>query len=197
MSPKWSWLGVPFTKGRKRCKRESFFCPEQIDFHFAPLPFWCSTRADSRERKLSASTITPTDFASSEAINFMLLTHSKWRIFTSRPIPPMTSSEVMLAVSCDSRQAVDAMNSAAAANGGAADIHPLEDHVRPRPRRSRRPSFGRDVDGHVRDTFGRQGGVTELTRSGRQSNDLNKVEHYSRTIMDPLRIDVLHGRCGC
>src|SRR5215475_7857861 len=64
----------------------------------------------------------------SEAINFMLLTHSKWRTFTSRPIPPKNSSEVMLALSCDSRDAVDAMSRAAAANGGIADINPIEDH---------------------------------------------------------------------
>jgi uncharacterized protein len=64
----------------------------------------------------------------SESISFMLLTHAKWRTFTSRPIPPKTSSEVMLALSCDSRDAVDAMNSAAAANGGTADINPIEDH---------------------------------------------------------------------
>jgi hypothetical protein len=30
----------------------------------------------------------------------MLLTHAKWRKFTSRPIPPVTSSEVMLTLSC-------------------------------------------------------------------------------------------------
>lgn len=64
----------------------------------------------------------------SEAINFMLLTHAKWRSFTSRPIPPKTSSEVMLALSCDSREAVDAMIGAAAANGGTPDINPIEDH---------------------------------------------------------------------
>jgi predicted lactoylglutathione lyase len=63
----------------------------------------------------------------SEAINVMLLTHAKWRTFTSRPIPPSTSSEVMIALSCDSRDAVDAMNKAAAANGGAADINPVQD----------------------------------------------------------------------
>src|SRR5437899_9078229 len=56
----------------------------------------------------------------SEAIHVMLLTHAKWRHFTSRPIPPATSSEVMLALSCDSREAVDAMNRAAAAQGGTA-----------------------------------------------------------------------------
>jgi uncharacterized protein len=63
----------------------------------------------------------------SEAIHVMLLTHAKWRGFTSRPIPPKTSSEVMLALSCDSREAVDAMNIAAAANGGTADINPMQD----------------------------------------------------------------------
>lgn len=63
----------------------------------------------------------------SDAINVMLLTHAKWRTFTDRPIPPSTSSEMMLAVSCDSRHAVDVMNEAAAANGGTADINPLQD----------------------------------------------------------------------
>lgn len=64
----------------------------------------------------------------SEAINVMLLTHAKWRTFTSRPIPPPTSSEVALSLSCESRAAVDAMNTAAAANGGTADINPAQDH---------------------------------------------------------------------
>lgn len=63
----------------------------------------------------------------SEAINVMLLTHPKWKTFTSRPIPPATSSEVLLAISLDSRGAVDAMNDAATANGGQADINPVQD----------------------------------------------------------------------
>lgn len=63
----------------------------------------------------------------SETINVMLLTHSRWRTFTRRPIPPATSSEVMLAVSCESREAVDQMNDAAAAHGGEADINPKQD----------------------------------------------------------------------
>jgi predicted lactoylglutathione lyase len=63
----------------------------------------------------------------SEAINVMLLTHAKWRTFTSRPIPPATSSEVMLALSCDDRGAVDAMNVTAAAHGGQADVNPVQD----------------------------------------------------------------------
>jgi len=79
----------------------------------------------------------------SEAINVMLLTHAKWRTFTSRPVPPSTSSEVALNVSCDSRELVDAMNDAAAANGGTADINPVQDHGF---------MYGRDMadpDGHI------------------------------------------------
>lgn len=62
----------------------------------------------------------------SKEINVMLLTHDKWRQFTNRPIPATTSSEVMLALSCDSREAVDAMNNAAK-QGGTADINPVQD----------------------------------------------------------------------
>ncbi|SEF70551.1 VOC family protein [Billgrantia desiderata] len=64
----------------------------------------------------------------SETIHVMLLTHAKWRTFTDRPIPPSDSSEVMLALSCESRAAVDAMNETAGANGGTADINPRQDH---------------------------------------------------------------------
>ncbi|WP_027035203.1 VOC family protein [Mesorhizobium ciceri] len=64
----------------------------------------------------------------SDHINFMLLSREKWQTMTTRPIPPSTSSEVMLALSLDSRKAVDAMATAAAANGGTADINPIEDH---------------------------------------------------------------------
>lgn len=63
----------------------------------------------------------------SETIHVMLITHAKWQTFTNRPIPPATSSEVMLALSCDSRDAVDAMNAAASAHGGTADINPVQD----------------------------------------------------------------------
>jgi predicted lactoylglutathione lyase len=63
----------------------------------------------------------------SEAIIFMLLTHEKWRTFTTRPMPPKNASGVMLTLSCESRDAVDAISDAAAANGGTADINPIED----------------------------------------------------------------------
>ena len=63
----------------------------------------------------------------SETINVMLLTHAKWRGFTNRPIPPASASEVMLAISCGSREAVDRMNDAAAKHGGTADINRKQD----------------------------------------------------------------------
>ena len=73
----------------------------------------------------------------------MLLTQAKWQTFTTRPIPPPTSSEVALGLSCDSRAEVDAMNAAAAAHGGVADINPVQDHGF---------MYGRDLmdpDGHI------------------------------------------------
>lgn len=79
----------------------------------------------------------------SEAINLVLLTHEKWRGFTTRPIPPSTSSEVALMLSCDSREEVDAKNQAASEHGGTGDINPVEDHG---------SMYGRDFadpDGHV------------------------------------------------
>jgi predicted lactoylglutathione lyase len=64
----------------------------------------------------------------SDAIYVMILTHAKWRGFTDRPIAPAGSSEVSLALTCDDRDAVDAMVSAGASSGGTADINPPEDH---------------------------------------------------------------------
>lgn len=63
----------------------------------------------------------------SETIHVMLLTHAKWRSFTDRPLPAAGSTGVMLALSLDSRDAVDAMNQAAAAHGGRADVNPVQD----------------------------------------------------------------------
>jgi uncharacterized protein len=64
----------------------------------------------------------------SDTIFVMLLTHAKWATFTTKPIPDARrESEVMLAMSCDSRAAVDAMTQAAAAHGGKADVNPTQD----------------------------------------------------------------------
>jgi uncharacterized protein len=79
----------------------------------------------------------------SEAIHVMILSHEKWNSFTTRPIPPTGSSEVSLALSLDSKAEVDAMNEAAAAHGGTADINPVQDLGF---------MYGRDLadpDGHI------------------------------------------------
>ncbi|HCU67615.1 MAG TPA: lactoylglutathione lyase [Rheinheimera sp.] len=64
----------------------------------------------------------------SESIYVMLLTHDKWRSFTSRPIPAQNSSEVMLALSCQSRAEVDTMLTRVQKAGGVIDVNPLQDH---------------------------------------------------------------------
>jgi len=64
----------------------------------------------------------------SEAIYVMILTHAKWQGFTARPICPSGSSEVSIALTVDSRDAVDRLVAAGAAAGGMADVNPPEDH---------------------------------------------------------------------
>jgi predicted lactoylglutathione lyase len=83
----------------------------------------------------------------SEAIHVMLLTHAKWRTFTQRPFPAAGAIGSMLSLSMDSRDAVDAMQHAAAAHGGQADANPAEDHGF---------MYSRDLadpDGHLWATF--------------------------------------------
>lgn len=63
----------------------------------------------------------------SEAISVMLISHARWRTLTQRPFPPAGTSSHMLSLTLESRDAVDAMNRAAAAHGGRADANPAED----------------------------------------------------------------------
>jgi hypothetical protein len=63
----------------------------------------------------------------SEAIHAMLLTHAKWRTFNERPFPAAGSAGMMLNLSLDDRDGVDAMNHTAAALGGQADVNPVQD----------------------------------------------------------------------
>jgi uncharacterized protein len=64
----------------------------------------------------------------SEAIQVMLLSHAKWKTFTERPICPTGSSEVSLALNCESKAEVDQLVEVGGASGGAADANPPEDH---------------------------------------------------------------------
>jgi uncharacterized protein len=84
----------------------------------------------------------------SEAINVMLLTHAKWGDFTSKAIPDARSNaQVMLALSADSKDAVNSLVDKAVAAGGAADPTPTQDFGF---------MFGRsfeDPDGHIWETM--------------------------------------------
>jgi predicted lactoylglutathione lyase len=64
----------------------------------------------------------------SDSIFVMLLTHAKWKGFTTRPIPDQGSSEVSLALWVESRAEVDRLVELAAAHGGKIDVNPPEDH---------------------------------------------------------------------
>ena len=58
----------------------------------------------------------------SDTIFVMLLTHDKLKSFTTRAIPAKDSSEVMLAISCDSKDEVNRLADAAGTTGGVTDI---------------------------------------------------------------------------
>ena len=80
----------------------------------------------------------------SDVIHVMLLTHAKWATFTDRAIPDaQRSAQVLLCVSEDSREAVDAAVKAATSGGGLADPTPTQDFG---------VMYGRsyaDPDGHI------------------------------------------------
>ena len=84
----------------------------------------------------------------SEAIYVMLLTHEKYRQFTSRPIADsLATSAALIALSVDSRDEVNATIDRTVAAGGQADPNPKQDHGF---------MFGRSVedpDGHVWEIF--------------------------------------------
>ena len=86
--------------------------------------------------------------AFSETIHVMLLTHEKYRQFTSMPIADaQTTSAALFALSFDSKDEVNVILDRAAASGGRADPNPLQDHGF---------MFSRSVqdpDGHVWEIF--------------------------------------------
>ena len=65
----------------------------------------------------------------SEEIAVMLLTHDFWKTFTDRTIPNAhESAQVILCLSHDSREEVDAIVARAGAAGGKAESTPTQDH---------------------------------------------------------------------
>lgn len=64
----------------------------------------------------------------SDTITFQLLTRPYFGTFTSKPIADANSScEMLLALTCESREHVDSITEAAAAAGGKADIRERRD----------------------------------------------------------------------
>jgi predicted lactoylglutathione lyase len=84
----------------------------------------------------------------SDTIVVMLLRHDFWVTFTSKAIPDAhESAQVLLCVSMDDRQAVDAIVAEATRAGGRADPTPTQDHGF---------MYGRsfeDPDGHIWETM--------------------------------------------
>lgn len=72
---------------------------------------------------------TSTCMVFSETIYAMLLTHEKYRHFTSRPIADArATSSALIALTFDSRDEVNATIDRAVAAGGQADPNPIQDH---------------------------------------------------------------------
>lgn len=84
----------------------------------------------------------------SDVIHVMLLTHDKFRQFTPRPIADARkATEVLIALSAESREAVDTLVGQADAAGGKADPGPQQDYGF---------MYGRsfeDPDGHIWEIF--------------------------------------------
>lgn len=80
----------------------------------------------------------------SEAIHVMLLTHDKFRQFTPKTIAnARETTEVLICMSADSREAVDDMVTRADGAGGTIDVGPKQDYGF---------MYGRsfeDLDGHI------------------------------------------------
>ncbi|HEX8527566.1 VOC family protein [Allosphingosinicella sp.] len=81
------------------------------------------------EKNSMFSDETATCIVFSDTIHAMLLTHDKYRMFTSKPVANAhSSSQVLICISADSRVDVDSIVGKAAAAGGGADPGPVQDH---------------------------------------------------------------------
>jgi predicted lactoylglutathione lyase len=101
-------------------------------------------RAIGAEQNLKFSDETAAMMSFSPEVNVMLLTHAKFADFTSKPIVDAKKQcEVLLALSRDSREAVDAITEKARKAGGKLDPTPQQDYGF---------MYGRsfeDPDGHI------------------------------------------------
>ncbi len=114
----------------------------------------------------------------SDVIHVMLLTHEKYRQFTSKEIADARRvSEVLLCVSMDNREAVDAAVAEAAAAGGDPDPTPTQDFGF---------MYGRsyeDPDGHIWEVM-----WMDVEAAA------NAMAHQTPKPVEEERSDELHGR---
>lgn len=107
----------------------------------ASIAFYKALGAD---QNMNFSDHTAACMVLSETIHVMLLTHDKYREFTSKEIPDAHSSaQVLLCLSEESREAVDGQVAKATQAGGVADPTPKQDYGF---------MYGRsyeDPDGHI------------------------------------------------
>ncbi|MET0529285.1 MAG: VOC family protein [Microvirga sp.] len=117
---------------------------------FVNLPVSDLTRANAFYEAIGAtknpqfSDDTATCMVFSETIHAMLLTHDKFKQFTTKAISDArTTTEVLICISADSRDEVDDVVAKASATGGRADPGPKQDYGF---------MYGRsfeDPDGHI------------------------------------------------
>nr|WP_314437771.1 VOC family protein [uncultured Brevundimonas sp.] len=103
----------------------------------------------------------------SDVIHVMILTHDKWRTFTDRQIPDaQASAQMLLCLSHDSREAVDAIVAKAEQAGGTADPNAPQDHGF---------MYGRsyaDPDGHIWEVMWMDtAGIAAETHSAPETSD--------------------------
>jgi predicted lactoylglutathione lyase len=85
-------------------------------------------KAIGPKQNLQFTDETATMMSFSDAIHVMLLTHDKFRQFTDKPFAdPKEWAQVLLALSCDSREDVDRITENAVAAGGS-EVHGGEDY---------------------------------------------------------------------
>ncbi|HEX8307532.1 MAG TPA: VOC family protein [Allosphingosinicella sp.] len=85
-------------------------------------------KAIGGEQNLQFTDETATMMSFSDSIHVMLLTHDKFRQFTTKRIAdPNESVQVLLSFSCDSRDEVDDVTRQALSAGGS-EVHDKEDH---------------------------------------------------------------------